>query len=397
MAFVFVLDAGSLELTRRRFTTLPIRIGRNALNDCPIVHAHVSNFHARIDDVGGNLCVEDLDSKNGVLFEVPGSLTLRPIPRRQPVELAATGFHFYLGPEVKISVSFETLKDPVDQRLATSFSGSVLGNRSALFGPSIAPSSSVPSPQPGAAGAQGDALNPYFPATPQPMPSPWAGQPNAAAGRRGPSTQFFTDLGPEYLAFQGLREITQPLVPSAKPDPTDDASHFLTKTHNALQAFVRSAIPLREGYAQFIACFDLPHEPRQHHPHRSPASAAVEAAATPEALAHALLDPADRSFDAPRTLEGIFADLMMHQMAVLDGMMRGVRALLDELSPQRIASEAGQGFAFRRYKAQWEAYARRFEDLYEERKTFAIVFGPEFAMAYRRYRQGGTDGGERSG
>ena len=73
------------------------------------------------------------------------------------------------------------------------------------------------------------------------------------------------------------------------------------------------------------------------------------------------------------------------------------RALLEELSPQRIVSETGQGFALRRYKAQWEAYVRRFEDLYEERKTFAVVFGPEFATAYRRYRQGGSDGGERSG
>jgi type VI secretion system protein ImpI len=391
VAFAFLLEADSIELSRRRFTTLPIRIGRNPLNDCPIVHPHISNFHARISDVGGRLCVEDLESKNGVYVPTPGATLPTALKPHEPVDLQAHGFQFFLGPVIKITVRLEHAQDALDDRLAHSFSGSVLGNRNAVLGgPSIPPPGGPSLPPPPGLAQPGPP--PGVPSgAAQGFPGAGSGAPNAGL-RRGPSTQFFTDLGPEFLALQGLRELAQSLVPGANLETTGDVARFITKLHDALEAFLRSAVPLREGYAQFIACFDLPHAPRRGG-HRSVASAAVENASTPEELARALLDPADRTFDAPRTLEGVFADLMMHQMAVLDGMMRGVRALLEQLSPQSIASQAGHSFPIGQKKAYWETYVRKFEELYEERNTFAIVFGPEFAAAYRRYRQGGTSGG----
>jgi len=117
----------------------------------------------------------------------------------------------------------------------------------------------------------------------------------------------------------------------------------------------------------------------------------VEAAHTPEAVAQALLNPKDRSFDAPQAVEGIFADLMLHQLALLEGVMRGVRALLEELSPPNIERNAGQHLPLGRYKALWNTYCQIFENLYEERQTFAYIFGPEFTAAYRQYRAGRAD------
>ncbi|HEV8547594.1 MAG TPA: type VI secretion system-associated FHA domain protein [Polyangiaceae bacterium] len=365
MALAFILSGSPIELTRHRFTSLPIRLGRNELNDCPIVHPLVSNFHARIDDVGGKLCVEDLGSKNGVFVPQQGVDTPLRIPPNQPHDLQASGFEFFLSVGVKITIRFETHNNPLDDRLAKSFAGSVLGNREALLG-ALPP-----------AAAQASAVG-----------NPWGGQ--SAAPARAMSTQFFTDLRPEALALQGLRELAQSLVPGASLESTGEVARFITKVHDALEAFLRSAIPLREGYTQFVASLDLSRNSRRGAA-RSPAAAAVEAAHSPEALAQALLNPAEGSFDAPRALEGIFADLMMHQMALLDGMMRGVRALLEELSPERIQGQAGSHL-FGQHKANWEAYTRRFEELNEERQTFAVVFGPEFASAYRRYHQEGGEG-----
>lgn len=379
--FVFVLDAGSVELARRRFTSLPIRIGRNALNDCPIVHPMVSNFHARIEDVGGKLCIEDLDSKNGVHLIPPGSDKPQRIPSHQPTDLEPGGFQFFLSVVLKITITFEKQQDALDDRLQQSFAASVLGNRSVLFGPGGAPGAAQRASFPPAAGPSHFSGPPNDPRAFAPTPP--------QSELNGPRTQHFGDLRPENLALQGLRELAQALVPGSSLDTTGDIARFITKVHDALDAFLRSAVPLREGYAQFIACFDLPHGQQRRSPHRSAASAAVEAATTPHALAQALLDPRDPSFDAPRALEGIFADLMFHQMAVLDGMMRGVRALLEQISPAAIEKEAGHGFPLGRYKANWETFVRRFDELYEERRTFSVVFGPEFAAAYRRYRQGG--------
>jgi type VI secretion system protein ImpI len=127
---------------------------------------------------------------------------------------------------------------------------------------------------------------------------------------------------------------------------------------------------------------------------RSAAYRAVERARDPAAVATALLDWREQTLDAPKAIEGIFADLMIHQVALLDGVMRGVRALLDELSPDNIGKlvEAGghRGplglpIAIGRYKALWETYRDRYEQLSQEKQAFSHIFGPEFTEAYQEY------------
>jgi predicted component of type VI protein secretion system len=84
-------------------------------------------------------------------------------------------------------------------------------------------------------------------------------------------------------------------------------------------------------------------------------------------------------------------------MALLDGVMRGVRALLDQLSPDNLEEQqggGGLGLGFGRHKALWQAYRQRYEDLSEERQAFAYIFGPEFTAAYRQYGKPRPDGDE---
>jgi type VI secretion system protein ImpI len=384
-----VLEAHPYELSRSRFTALPIRLGRNQLNDCSVVHPMISSFHARIDDIGGKLCIEDLGSKNGVHILLPGAHAPVMLKPHEPCDLAPSGFQFFLGAQVRIKVTFEEIRDALDHRGAQSFSGSVVGNRGAMFGQPGPPLPIDPYGNPHASPHANPHLPPpqhgsgSFPAGP-PAPAPAA---SAGYARGGAITQSFT-MGPEVLALQGLRELAASLVPGTTLDTTGDVARFITKVHDALDAFLRSSIPLREGYSQFISSFDLQRNSYKRSAARSPAYAAVESANTPEALARALLDPNDRAFDGARALEGLFADLMLHQLALLEGVMRGVRALMEELSPQNIEQNTpGGGLSLGKHKARWETYVRRFEELYEERQTFAVIFGPEFTAAYRQYRQ----------
>jgi type VI secretion system protein ImpI len=128
---------------------------------------------------------------------------------------------------------------------------------------------------------------------------------------------------------------------------------------------------------------------------RSRGYMAVELAKDPAAVAAALLDWKDPSLDAPKAIEGIFADLMLHQVALLDGMMQGVRALLDEFSPesiQRIVEDREPRSPLGlhlggRHKALWEAFCARHEELSEEKQAFGHIFGAEFTEAYREYRR----------
>jgi type VI secretion system protein ImpI len=193
------------------------------------------------------------------------------------------------------------------------------------------------------------------------------------------------------MALQGLRELAASLIPGVPLESTGDIGRFITKLHDALDAFLRSFIPLREGHAQFMSSFDLQRSMRRS-VQRSLAYLAVEGARTPEALAAALLNPKDRSFDAPQAVEGILADLMLHQLALLEGVMRGVRALLEELSPENVEAQAGGGISLTRHRALWSKYLEIYENVSEERQAFAVIFGAEFAAAYRQYRQGGGAG-----
>lgn len=422
MATVFVLRAfslsGELMAEPKRLTALPIRIGRNPLNDFVVGHGGVSSFHARIEDVEGRLCVIDLGSKNGVLL-VGGGPASALVPH-QPQDLQPSGFQFFLGANVRCQIAFEEQHEALEQRGPSIFRGLVVGNASMMLEPTPShppPAARVPSapppgpvgfapPAPGAFGAPSAvplaALG--HSSSPPPMPAPFpasafqsaavAAQP-LPGGASGPggraATGFLQGLSDEAMALQGLRELAGSLVPGVALDTTGDIARFITKLHDSIEAFCRSFVPLRESHSQFMSSFDLQRALRRTMM-RSTAYAAVEGARTPDALAAALLNPKDRNFDGPQAVEGILADLMLHQLALLEGVMRGVGALLEELSPANVQNQAGGGLSLSRHKALWNKYVEIFENVSEERQAFAVIFGPEFTAAYRQYRQNGGQG-----
>jgi type VI secretion system protein ImpI len=379
---------------------LPIRLGRNPLNDCRIVDRFVSDFHAQIELVDGKLCVRDLHSKNGV-FSSSG----KRIAVDAPFELTPPEHAFLLGHLIHVQVNrFEKGRNVADERFSRSV-GMVLGNQDVLRPGNSQP---VGEPVPLPALSMIGAASRVHPVAPLPSASPSESPPLAASlpglspiqpsNVPGPpprptpppanhGTQFF-QMQVDTLAFLGLKELAGSLVPGATLETTGDVARLITKLHDAVAAFCRCFVPLREGYSQFISEMDLRRATSQRTLNRSASALRVESAKDPAAVAAALLDWRNHDYDAPQAVEGIFADLMIHQIAMIDSVMRGVHALLQELSPGKIEQllredSRGVPALLGRYRALWRAFQKRHEELSDQTRTFELVFGADFASTYR--------------
>jgi type VI secretion system protein ImpI len=372
---------------------LPVRLGRNPMNECHLPHPFVSDFHAVIDLSGGELCIRDLNSRNGLFDRQGGRL-----PAGSWVSLRALGGAVILGMGVEVEV--EPVEDDRDvgARSPSFVQGLVLGN-AAAFGASngVAPlpplsmerplaSGSPPRPRyetpalgPESLGQSLPSLAPLAPlahpaATPREArrPSPVPDDPN-----RG--TQNLS-MSMELLALMGLRELAASLVPGVPLETTGDVARLLTKIHDALEVFCRCIPSLRDTR--------LPAQRAGHRQPRSKSAKVIEMASDPAAIAAALLDWRDREYDAPDAAEHILADVVAQQAAVLDNVMAGVDALLSELSPERIEQvarqEGGLGAVLGPHRALWQAFEERFRQLGDPSRRAEIVLGPEVADAIRR-------------
>ena len=125
----FIVSVFDLDLSPigERVLPLPIRIGRSSLNDVCVSHRLVSEFHARIEEVDGRLCVRDLSSKNGVLVETVGGDAAARVAAQTPVDLEPYGYEFLLSPLLRVRVRPATGVDALGARHSQAI-GSVLGN-----------------------------------------------------------------------------------------------------------------------------------------------------------------------------------------------------------------------------------------------------------------------------
>ncbi|HSC89199.1 MAG TPA: type VI secretion system-associated FHA domain protein, partial [Polyangiaceae bacterium] len=201
------------------------------------------------------------------------------------------------------------------------------------------------------------------------------------------------------IALEGLRELSSAFVQGAPPpESPDDLVKFLTRVRDVLDLFFRSFLPLRDGQRQFrqelgIAASQI-----------SSGAGTVEYAKSSQELSTAVLAPG-QSGDALAHVESTFADLMIHQVAMMNGVMTGVKNLLGELSPDAIRHATEQlgsrgtmsfGFGGAGAKQWWQVYERRYGDLVEEEKQiFQLLFGKQFSTAYSQAASDSTAEGPR--
>lgn len=410
-----------------RISGLPIGIGRDPANEVQVASMFVSGYHARIEEVKGRLFVRDLGSRNGTQVPTPDGVKTR-VAAQALYDLSHCGYEFFLGSTVRVEVvdpdrigdSFgwgrgreAPRKAAVDSFLdAPARGGLGIDDLPPLPGAGAPPGGNWNSSPPPVDKAFGDgplslpplpgegarAVQDRPPKFRDALPprqkfdalgaSAWHALPagNAAAGAL--QTGNF-QLTMESLALQGLRELVASLLPGQTLQTQGDVARLITRLHDAAEVLCRSLIPLRQSYLEFVSSLEL-----QKSAHYSRAGMVLDMARDPAAVAAVLLDFREGAEDASTTLEKSLHDLTLHQVALLEGVMQGVRALLEELSPTAISAAAddrrGSLRIGGREKAAWEEYCQRYEQLTDESQAFSRIFGEEFAQAYRHYRRRGA-------
>ena len=399
------------------FRRLPIRIGRNQLNDLVLDFPFVSQFHAVLEPGGRGLLLRDLGSTNGTTLRATGRL-----PANQVADLAEHQYEFAIvslilrvwsiavpdGPQkahsarrpLAVSSLFAAVPSPAgaaavgqsaQQISALGLAGHYASYRTAWLqflrvfstGLEALPPASRPALiQQVARDFPAAALEPEF---------------KTLAAQHGGTTDQ-SSWSADTVASQGLRELATDFVPELPP-PTSpqETAAFAARIQSTLDVFIRSFVPLRDGYRQFESEMAI----RTSAPgYGEIKRVSVRVARDAKELARLLLDWRDGSSDCFAEVEAVFADLMIHHVAMLAGVTRGVRSLLAELSPEEIERALQDGRSKvggiqvgpLKYKSLWRAFQERYADVAEDEKQIhSLLFGAQFARAYGESRGGGDE------
>ena len=167
-----------------------------------------------------------------------------------------------------------------------------------------------------------------------------------------------------------------------------------------LESYSQAFVELRKGYEQFGEEMAL-----QLVQERTP----LRDAQSGQEVLDYLLDWGTDGGERVRELTRAFADLALHQVALLSGVMEGVRSLLGTLSPQQLSGQKNYPLAksggggllegiFNSKKASlWRTFADTHQRLAEEDRFSREVFGRNFARAYSMVTGGHMQGNDGSG
>jgi len=183
-------------------------------------------------------------------------------------------------------------------------------------------------------------------------------------------------------ALKLVQAFAESYLPMAQAISTPQAvESFLGRIAELIESYSKSFVELRKGYNEFgkemgirTVHGDTPiHRARDHR----------------QVLAYLLegRDDGGRIQD----LQAAFADIMIHHVALLNGIMEGAREMLGRLSPDEIVAEATQQ-PFQPWPPSawpigkgrfWNTYVGRHHEIADEESSISqVLFGKEFARAY---------------
>lgn len=415
----------------RTFDRSPVRIGRSSLNELPIQASFVSQYHAVLEFDATRLTLRDLGSTNGTALRTSGR-----VPPNTSIDLTQQNFEFAI---VSLWFQLHIVGEVAPAKVERKREGTILsmdvGELQKMVAGAGAGASAGPASIPGGPDRTKEMMAHLQPAYDEYRAS-WGklyrelfgianqidagsrgrllqqlsadmsavknegdfqrlashfGLPALASTGGTPGQAVKQATQEETVALQALRDLAASFVPHQKPlERVVDVVAFAQKMQDALDVFFKCFLPLRDGHKQFQTQMDIKKT-------RTPketmnAARVVETAKEPRELAARILDWADESNEGPRAIESTFAEVMVHQVAMLNGVMRGVRSLLAKLAPSSIEAEVnnpkrrsagGMQLGPFRYKTLWELYGEIYGDFAEdEKQAFMLIFGPEFVHAY---------------
>jgi type VI secretion system protein len=162
------------------------------------------------------------------------------------------------------------------------------------------------------------------------------------------------------------------LPPSVKLAEAEVPQQVLGRVADVLETFARSYVEMRKGYEEFG---------REMGVRTIQGNGPVEQARDPKQLLAYLLDPSHPT--RSRDLQAAFADLMVHQVALLNGVVEGAKALLEPLDPEAIQEASPGGIWPMKAQALWKVFVERYQELQDEDSAIEEkLFGRRFARAY---------------
>lgn len=435
---VFDSEAGTT--TDYAYTASPVRIGRNPLNDLTLPFPFVSGWHAvvRFDESGAKFF--DLGSTNGTLYNGRRVQAGEAIPISGEVSLTIGRLELRIrqgaaaGAVAVQPVAHPPVAAPPVAHNPAAYSPTSVHNSPAMPAPvhttsvpnavaSPGPAAAPRGPAPGAGAGtaavdMGDVhqsvnrLRPHYDAyrqswgamlqevsgTLSAMPAETHGYALSILQREFPEVvgePEFKRMAEQAGALNGtpapsgaggssgaVARLAASIRPGdAPPASAAEEERFLSCVEDVLRASAKALVELQKGQEQFGAEMGV---------RTIKEYTALHAAGSSEAVLAYLLDWKAGGTARTQELVGVYADLMIHQVALINGLMEGVRGLLSRLSPQEIERGVSAGWATRG-AAVWKRYVEMHQQLTgEDQALTSVVFGPEFARAYAEVGGEGT-------
>ncbi len=157
---------------------------------------------------------------------------------------------------------------------------------------------------------------------------------------------------------------------SAELSSNAELERLLERVSEVLESFATAFLELRKGQAEFgegVAVRAVTSE------------TPLRRSKSPQELLRLLLDPGTDGAARIDDLTGGFAEVMIHQVAMLGATRQGIRAMLDRLDPNKLQAPLPWPV---RFLKRWQRFESVWAALAEEEHAAQVVFGPEFARSY---------------
>lgn len=420
---ITVFDAETGTTSEYKFANSPVRIGRNPLNDLSLPFAFVSGWHAviRFDEESARFF--DLGSTNGTLLDG------RRVQAGEPVDIGEM-LSVTIGKlELRMTKQGGATRSPAPSDLRhaagpqpgwapSQHSGAVAPTAAWQVvpgGPPVPMASEPPRPAPSAGTAHVPmheiheavtALRPHVDG----YRRAWSGLLGAVhqtLSRMDTGTRQFAlsvmqrefpelEHEPEFEAMLGQAGVARQVAPRQTaaigdasgqiarlaravrpgedpPSTAEQTARFLQCIEDVLRASAKAFVELQNGQEQFGNEMNV-RTIKEFTP--------LHAAGTAENVLKYLLDWNSTGNHRTQELVGVYADLMIHQVALINGVLEGARGLLARLDPGEIERSVTTPWPTRG-AALWRQYMQRHKELLEsDRLLTEAIFGPEFARAY---------------
>jgi type VI secretion system protein len=171
-----------------------------------------------------------------------------------------------------------------------------------------------------------------------------------------------------------VKRLSEALRPGEEPPRSpEEATRFLQCVEDVMRASAKAFVELQKGQEQFGNEMGV-RTIKEFTP--------LHAAGTAENVLKYLLDWQSGGAHRTQELVGVYADLMIHQVALINGVMEGARGLLSRLDPGGLERSVSAAWPTRA-AALWKHFVQRHRQLVDDdRHLTEAIFGPEFARAY---------------